>query len=269
MVKATEVKQKEFGKSLFGYSKSEVDSFVKNEVVKQLELHERILADYKENKYKETAKKYEDSQKELVRILTDAKKQAAALKKQAEEEAQHIKAKAGAEVKAQLEKAQQDATSIILNANELAEREKAQASRIAHEVLVAANAEKDRIEAEQLELQRKIAEWKQIVRYHTNDVLSALSDEKLSDLQDVVVKTDVVKDEVIVEDLGTPKTEVVVESTPKVTESIEVKEIIHNDNNVVADVDLNNLDFDKMVTNTQAVIAEEEAKAFEYLKEGE
>ena len=79
MVKATEVKQKEFGKSLFGYSKSEVDSFVKNEVVKQLELHERILADYKENKYKETAKKYEDSQKELVRILTDAKKQAAAL----------------------------------------------------------------------------------------------------------------------------------------------------------------------------------------------
>ena len=102
MVKSTEVKQKEFGKSLFGYSKSEVDSFVKNEVVKQLELHERILADYKENKYKETAKKYEDSQKELVRILTDAKKQAAALKKQAEEEAQHIKSKAGLEVKAQL-----------------------------------------------------------------------------------------------------------------------------------------------------------------------
>lgn len=264
MVKATEVKQKEFGKSLFGYSKSEVDSFVKNEVVKQLELHERILADYKENKYKETAKKYEDSQKELVRILTDAKKQAAALKKQAEEEAQHIKAKAGVEVKAQLEKAQQDATSIILNANELAEREKAQASRIAHEVLVAANAEKDRIEAEQLELQRKIEEWKQIVRYHTNDVLSALSDEKLSDLQDVVVKN-----EVVVEDLGTPKTEVVVESTPKVTESIEVKEIIHNDNNVVADVDLNNLDFDKMLTNTQAVIAEEEAKAFEHWKDGE
>ena len=61
----------------------------------------------------------------------------------------------------------------------------------------------------------------------------------------------------------------VVESTPKVTESIEVKEIIHNDNNVVADVDLNNLDFDKMVTNTQAVIAEEEAKAFGHLKEGE
>lgn len=264
MVKATEVKQKEFGKSLFGYSKSEVDSFVKNEVVKQLELHERILADYKENKYKETAKKYEDSQKELVRILTDAKKQAAALKKQAEEEAQHIKAKAGAEVKAQLEKAQQDATSIILNANELAEREKAQASRIAHEMLVAANTEKDRIEAEQLELQRKIEEWKQIVRYHTNDVLSALSDEKLSDLQDVVVKN-----EVVVEDLGTPKTEVVVESTPKVTESIEVKEIIHNDNNVVADVDLNNLDFDKMLTNTQAVIAEEEAKTFEHWKDGE
>lgn len=264
MVKATEVKQKEFSKSLFGYSKSDVDSFVKNEVVKQLELHERILADYKENKYKETAKKYEDSQKELVRILTDAKKQAAALKKQAEEEAQHIKAKAGVEVKAQLEKAQQDATSIILNANELAEREKAQASRIAHEMLVAANTEKDRIEAEQLELQRKIEEWKQIVRYHTNDVLSALSDEKLSDLQDVVVKN-----EVVVEDLGTPKTEVVVESTPKVTESIEVKEIIHNDNNVVADVDLNNLDFDKMLTNTQAVIAEEEAKAFEHWKDGE
>ena len=149
MVKATEVKQKEFGKSLFGYSKSDVDSFVKNEVVKQLELHERILADYKENKYKETAKKYEDSQKELVRILTDAKKQAAALKKQAEEEAQHIKTKAGLEVKAQLEKAQQDATAIILNATELAEREKAQASRIAHELLVVANAEKDRIEAEQ------------------------------------------------------------------------------------------------------------------------
>lgn len=264
MVKATEVKQKEFGKSLFGYSKSEVDSFVKNEVVKQLELHERILADYKENKYKETAKKYEDSQKELVRILTDAKKQAAALKKQAEEEAQHIKAKAGAEVKAQLEKAQQDATSIILNANELAEREKAQASRIAHEMLVAANTEKDRIEAEQLELQRKIEEWKNIVKYHTNDVLSALSDEKLSDLQDVVVKN-----EVVVEDLGTPKTEVVVESTPKVNESIEVKEIIHNNNNVVADVDLSNLDFDKMVTNTQAVIAEEEAKVLGHLKDGE
>lgn len=264
MVKATEVKQKEFGKSLFGYSKSEVDSFVKNEVVKQLELHERILADYKENKYKETAKKYEDSQKELVRILTDAKKQAAALKKQAEEEAQHIKTKAGLEVKAQLEKAQQDATAIILNATELAEREKAQASRIAHELLVAANAEKDRIEAEQLELQRKIAEWKNIVKYHTNDVLSALSDEKLSDVQDVVVK-----EEVVAENLGTPKTEVAIEVEPKVAESIEVKEIIHNENNVVAGVDVNNLDIDKMVANAQAMIAEEEAKLQGHLKEGE
>lgn len=264
MVKATEVKQKEFGKSLFGYSKSEVDSFVKNEVVKQLELHERILSDYKENKYKETAKKYEDSQKELVRILTDAKKQAAALKKQAEEEAQHIKTKAGLEVKAQLEKAQQDATSIILNATELAEREKAQASRVAHELLVAANAEKDRIEAEQLELQRKITEWKNIVKYHTNDVLSALSDEKLSDVQDVVVK-----EEVDGKVLGTPKTEVAIEVEPKVAESIEVKEIIHDENNVVAGVDLNNLDLDKMVANTQAMMAEEEAKLLGHLKEGE
>ena len=264
MVKATEVKQKEFGKSLFGYSKSEVDSFVKNEVVKQLELHERILADYKENKYKETAKKYEDSQKELVRILTDAKKQAAALKKQAEEEAQHIKTKAGLEVKAQLEKAQQDATAIILNATELAEREKAQASRVAHELLVAANTEKDRIEAEQLELQRKITEWKNIVKYHTNDVLSALSDEKLSDVKDVVVK-----EEVVVENLGAPKTEVTIEVEPKVTESIEVKEIIHNENNVVAGVDVNNLDLDKMVANTQAMMAEEEAKLLGHLKEGE
>lgn len=264
MVKATEVKQKEFGKSLFGYSKSEVDSFVKNEVVKQLELHERILADYKENKYKETAKKYEDSQKELVRILTDAKKQAAALKKQAEEEAQHIKTKAGLEVKAQLEKAQQDATAIILNATELAEREKAQASRIAHELLVAANAEKDRIEAEQLELQRKIAEWKNIVKYHTNDVLSALSDEKLSDVKDVVVK-----EEVVVENLGAPKTEVTIEVEPKVTESIEVKEIIHNESNVVAGVDVNNLDLDKMVANAQAMMAEEEAKLQGHLKDGE
>jgi DivIVA domain-containing protein len=264
MVKATEVKQKEFGKSLFGYSKSEVDSFVKNEVVKQLELHERILADYKENKYKETAKKYEDSQKELVRILTDAKKQAAALKKQAEEEAQHIKTKAGLEVKAQLEKAQQDATAIILNATELADREKAQASRIAHELLVAANAEKDRIEAEQLELQRKIVEWKNIVKYHTNDVLSALSDEKLSDVQDVVVK-----EEVVAENLGTPKTEVAIEVEPKVAESVEVKEIIHNENNVVAGVDVNNLDLDKMVANTQAMMAEEEAKLLGHLKDGE
>lgn len=264
MVKATEVKQKEFGKSLFGYSKSEVNSFVKNEVVKQLELHERILADYKENKYKETAKKYEDSQKELVRILTDAKKQAAALKKQAEEEAQHIKTKAGLEVKAQLEKAQQDATAIILNATELAEREKAQASRIAHELLVAANAEKDRIEAEQLELQRKIAEWKNIVKYHTNDVLSALSDEKLSDVKDVVVK-----EEVVVENLGAPKTEVTIEVEPKVTESIEVKEIIHNESNVVAGVDVNNLDLDKMVANAQAMMAEEEAKLQGHLKDGE
>ena len=131
-------------------------------------------------------------------------------------------------------------------------------------MLVAANTEKDRIEAEQLELQRKIEEWKNIVKYHTNDVLSALSDEKLSDLQDVVVKN-----EVVVEDLGTPKTEVVVGSTPKVNESIEVKEIIHNNNNVVADVDLSNLDFDKMVTNTQTVIAEEEAKVFGHLKDGE
>jgi DivIVA domain-containing protein len=264
MVKATEVKQKEFSKSLFGYSKSEVDSFVKNEVVKQLELHERILADYKENKYKETAKKYEDSQKELVRILTDAKKQAAALKKQAEEEAQHIKTKAGLEVKAQLEKAQQDATAIILNANELAEREKAQASRVAHEMLVAANAEKDRIEAEQLELQRKIAQWKEIVKYHTNDVLSALSDEKLSDVQDVVVK-----EEVVIEDLGATKTEVAIESEPKVDESIVVKEIIHNENNVVAGVDVNNLDLDAMVANTQAMMAEEEAKLLGNLKVGE
>lgn len=264
MVKSTEVKQKEFGKSLFGYSKSEVDSFVKNEVVKQLELHERILADYKENKYKETAKKYEDSQKELVRILTDAKKQAAALKKQAEEEAQHIKSKAGLEVKAQLEKAQQDATAIILNATELAEREKAQASRIAHELLVAANAEKDRIEAEQLELQRKIAEWKNIVKYHTNDVLSALSDEKLSDVQDVVVK-----EEVVAENLGTPKTEVAIDVEPKVAESIEVKEIIYNENNVVAGVDVNNLDIDKMVANAQAMMAEEEAKLQGHLKDGE
>lgn len=264
MVKATEVKQKEFGKSLFGYSKSEVDSFVKNEVVKQLELHERILADYKENKYKETAKKYEDSQKELVRILTDAKKQAAALKKQAEEEAQHIKTKAGLEVKAQLEKAQQDATAIILNATELAEREKAQASRIAHELLVAANTEKDRIEAEQLELQRKITEWKNIVKYHTNDVLSALSDEKLSDVQDVVVK-----EEVVAENLGTPKTEMAIEVEPKVGESIEVKEIIHNENNAVAGVDVNNLDLDKMVANTQAMMAEEEAKLLGHLRDGE
>lgn len=264
MVKSTEVKQKEFGKSLFGYSKSEVDSFVKNEVVKQLELHERILADYKENKYKETAKKYEDSQKELVRILTDAKKQATALKKQAEEEAQHIKTKAGLEVKAQLEKAQQDATAIILNATELAEREKAQASRIAHELLVAANAEKDRIEAEQLELQRKITEWKNIVKYHTNDVLSALSDEKLSDVKDVVVK-----EEVVVENLGAPKTEVTIEVEPKVTESIEVKEIIHNESNVVAGVDVNNLDLDKMVANAQAMMAEEEAKLQGHLKDGE
>ena len=264
MVKATEVKQKEFSKSLFGYSKSEVDSFVKNEVVKQLELHERILADYKENKYKETAKKYEDSQKELVRILTDAKKQAAALKKQAEEEAQHIKTKAGLEVKAQLEKAQQDATAIILNANELAEREKAQASRVAHEMLVAANAEKDRIEAEQLELQRKIAQWKEIVKYHTNDVLSVLSDEKLSDVQDVVVK-----EEVVIEDLGAPKTEVAIESEPKVDESIVVKEIIHNENNVVAGVDVTNLDLDAMVANTQAMMAEEEAKLLGNLKVGE
>lgn len=264
MVKSTEVKQKEFGKSLFGYSKSEVDSFVKNEVVKQLELHERILADYKENKYKETAKKYEDSQKELVRILTDAKKQAAALKKQAEEEAQHIKSKAGLEVKAQLEKAQQDATAIILNATELAEREKAQASRIAHELLVAANAEKDRIEAEQLELQRKITEWKNIVKYHTNDVLSALSDEKLSDVKDVVVK-----EEVVVEDLGAPKTEVTIGVEPQVAESIEVKEIIHNENNVVAGVDVNNLDLDKMVANAQAMMAEEEAKLQGHLKDGE
>ena len=264
MVKATEVKQKEFSKSLFGYSKSEVDSFVKNEVVKQLELHERILADYKENKYKETAKKYEDSQKELVRILTDAKKQAAALKKQAEEEAQHIKTKAGLEVKAQLEKAQQDATAIILNANELAEREKAQASRVAHEMLVAANAEKDRIETEQLELQRKIAQWKEIVKYHTNDVLSALSDEKLSDVQDVVVK-----EEVVIENLGTPKTEVAIEVEPKVNESIEVKEIIHNENNVVAGIDVNNLDLDAMVANTQAMMAEEEAKLLGHLKVGE
>lgn len=264
MVKATEVKQKEFGKSLFGYSKSEVDSFVKNEVVKQLELHERILADYKENKYKETAKKYEDSQKELVRILTDAKKQAAALKKQAEEEAQHIKTKAGLEVKSQLEKAQQDATAIILNATELAEREKAQASRVAHELLVAANAEKDRIEAEQLELQRKITEWKNIVKYHTNDVLSALSDEKLSDVKDVVVK-----EKVVVEDLGAPKTEVTIEVEPKVAESIEVKEIIHNENNVVAGIDVNNLDLDKMVANAQAMMAEEEAKLQEHLKDGE
>ena len=264
MVKATEVKQKEFGKSLFGYSKSEVDSFVKNEVVKQLELHERILADYKENKYKETAKKYEDSQKELVRILTDAKKQAAALKKQAEEEAQHIKTKAGLEVIAQLEKAQQDATAIILNATELAEREKAQASRVAQELLVAANAEKDRIEAEQLELQRKITEWKNIVKYHTNDVLSALSDEKLSDVKDVVVK-----EEVVVENLGAPKTEVAIEVEPKVTESIEVKEIIHNESNVVAGVDVNNLDLDKMVANAQAMMAEEEAKLQGHLKDGE
>lgn len=264
MVKATEVKQKEFGKSLFGYSKSEVDSFVKNEVVKQLELHERILADYKENKYKETAKKYEDSQKELVRILTDAKKQAAALKKQAEEEAQHIKTKAGLEVKAQLEKAQQDATAIILNATELAEREKAQASRVAQELLVAANAEKDRIEAEQLELQHKITEWKNIVKYHTNDVLSALSDEKLSDVKDVVVK-----EEVVVENLGAPKTEVAIEVEPKVTESIEVKEIIHNESNVVAGVDVNNLDLDKMVANAQAMMAEEEAKLQGHLKDGE
>ena len=264
MVKATEVKQKEFSKSLFGYSKSEVDSFVKNEVVKQLELHERILADYKENKYKETAKKYEDSQKELVRILTDAKKQAAALKKQAEEEAQHIKTKAGLEVKAQLEKAQQDATAIILNANELAEREKAQASRVAHEMLVAANAEKDRIEAEQLELQRKIAQWKEIVKYHTNDVLSALSDEKLSDVQDVVVK-----EEVVIKDLGATKREVAIESEPKVDESIVVKEIIHNENNVVAGVDVNNLDLDAMVANTQAMMAEGEAKLLGNLKVGE
>ena len=102
------------------------------------------------------------------------------------------------------------------------------------------------------------------MKYHTNDVLSALSDEKLSDVKDVVVK-----EEVVVENLGAPKTEVTIEVEPKVTESIEVKEIIHNESNVVAGVDVNNLDLDKMVANAQAMMAEEEAKLQGHLKDGE
>ena len=95
-------------------------------------------------------------------------------------------------------------------------------------------------------------------------MLSALSDEKLSDVQDVVVK-----EEVVAENLGTPKTEVAIEVEPKVAESIEVKEIIHNENNVVVGVDVNNLDIDKMDANAQAMMAEEEAKLQGHLKDGE
>ena len=46
MVKSTEVLGKVFGRSLFGYNKSEVSRYLENDVKKQLEDYEKIMKDF-------------------------------------------------------------------------------------------------------------------------------------------------------------------------------------------------------------------------------
>lgn len=249
MVKSTEVLGKVFGRSLFGYNKSEVSRYLENDVKKQLEDYEKIMKDFKENGYKEKAAKYDDSEKAILKVLSEADAKAKEIIKQAEEEALHIKSKAGEECKAKIEKAQLDASKIVQNANEVALREKQQAKNFAKKLVDDATAEKERIVQDQLQLQLKVDAWKNTVEKHSKELLDTLSDSKWSDVTDVVsVSPESSKD-----------------SGMEVEEKVEVEssEIIKNDDVRLA-MSTGHIDVATMIAKARASIAEEESK----LKEG-
>ena len=248
MVKSTEVLGKVFGRSLFGYNKSEVSRYLENDVKKQLEDYEKIMKDFKENGYKEKAAKYDDSEKAILKVLSEADAKAKEIIKQAEEEALHIKSKAGEECKAKIEKAQLDASKIVQNANEVALREKQQAKNFAKKLVDDATAEKERIVQDQLQLQLKVATWKDTVAKHSKELLDTLSESKWSDVSNVVSDSAEVKD-----------------SDVEVEEKVEAEssEIIKNDDVRLA-TSTGHIDVAAMIAKARASIAEEESK----LKEG-
>lgn len=248
MVKSTEVLGKVFGRSLFGYNKSEVNHYLENDVKKQLEDYEKIMKDFKENGYKEKAAKYDDSEKAILKVLSEADAKAKEIIKQAEEEALHIKSKAGEECKAKIEKAQLDASKIFQNANEVALREKQQAKNFAKKLVDDATAEKERIVQDQLQLQLKVDAWKNTVEKHSKELLDTLSESKWSDVTDVVSTSPESKD-----------------SEVEVEEKVEAEssEIIKNDDVRLA-TSTGHIDVAAMIAKARASIAEEESK----LKEG-
>ena len=249
MIKSTEILGKVFGRSLFGYNKSEVNRYLENDVKKQLEDYEKIMKDFKENGYKEKATKYDDSEKAILKVLSEADAKAKEIIKQAEEEALHIKSKAGEECKAKLEKAQLDASKIVQNANEVALREKQQAKNFAKKLVDDATAEKERIVQDQLQLQLKVNAWKNTVAKHSRELLDTLSESKWSDVTDVVSVNLESKDSVV-----------------EVEEKVEVEssEIIKNDDVRLA-TSTGHIDVVAMIAKARASIAEEESK----LKEGQ
>lgn len=248
MVKSTEVLGKVFGRSLFGYNKSEVSSYLENDVKKQLEDYEKIMKDFKENGYKEKAAKYDDSEKAILKVLSEADAKAKEIIKQAEEEALHIKSKAGEECKAKIEKAQLDASKIVQNANEVALREKQQAKNFAKKLVDDATAEKERIVQDQLQLQLKVATWKDAVATHSKELLDTLSESKWSDVSNVVSDSAEATD-----------------SDVEVEEKVESEssEIIKNDDVRLA-TSTGHIDVAAMIAKARASIEEEESK----LKEG-
>ena len=249
MVKSTEVLGKVFGRSLFGYNKSEVSRYLENDVKKQLEDYEKIMKDFKENGYKEKAAKYDDSEKAILKILSEADAKAKEIIKQAEEEALHIKSKAGEECKAKIEKAQLDASKIVQNANEVALHEKQQAKNFAKKLVDDATAKKERIVQDQLQLQLKVDAWKNTVEKHSKELLDTLSESKWSNVTDVVSVSPETKD-----------------SDVEVEEKVEVEssEIIKNDDVRLA-TSTGHIDVAAMIAKARASIAEEESK----LKEGQ
>ena len=248
MVKSTEVLGKVFGRSLFGYNKSEVNRYLENDVKKQLEDYEKIVKDFKENGYKEKAAKYDDSEKAILKVLSEADAKAKEIIKQAEEEALHIKSKAGEECKAKIEKAQLDASKIVQNANEVALREKQQAKNFAKKLVDDATDEKERIVQDQLQLQLKVDAWKNTVEKHSKELLDTLSESKWSNVTDLVSVSPETKD-----------------SAVEVEEKVEVEssEIIKNDDVRLA-TSTGHIDVAAMIAKARASIAEEESK----LKEG-
>lgn len=249
MVKSTEILGKVFGRSLFGYNKSEVNHYLENDLKKQLEDYEKIVKDFEENEYKEKATKYDDSEKAILKILSEADAKAKEIVKQAEEEALHIKTKAGEECKAKIDKAQLDASKIVQNANEVALREKQQAKNFAKKLVEDATAEKERIVQDQLQLQLKVDAWKNAVAKHSKELLSTLSESKWSDVTDVVSANLESKD-----------------SEVEVEEKVEVEssEIIKDDDVRLA-TSTGHIDVAAMIAKARASIAEEESK----LKEGQ
>ena len=249
MVKSTEILGKVFGRSLFGYNKSEVNRYLENDVKKQLEDYEKIVKDFEENGYKEKATKYDDSEKAILKVLSEADAKAKEIIKQAEEEALHIKSKAGEECKAKIEKAQLDASKIVQNANEVALREKQQAKNFAKKLVDDATADKERIVQDQLQLQLKVDAWKNAVAKHSKELLDTLSESKWSNVTDVVSVS--------------PETN---DSDVDVEEKVEVEssEIIKNDDVRLA-TSTGHIDVAAMIAKARASIAEEESK----LKEGQ